>query len=372
MLIYSLYTILSFIFIGIAFGFGGCFVILSISKGSSSPNYVLIKRTMACAYMSMGMFLTIELLASPYVSIIALSRIVTLVVASFHAFFITYILINLINFNNSILNKRIHYEIFPLLTLSLLGFGALLTKNTLFFDIVYCLYVAYYLSICIRYSLLFFVNYKYCTKRINSGTSEEVDYNRLKKSVVFFMLALIIGFIALLSSLFVQPVIKIIATIVFICFYSYLGIVFINYPYSLRKAKLVSEADDPVVKPSEPDLQRIPHNSIVQLDNQLKDWVNNKEFIKTGITIEQLADELNTNRTYLSFYINKYQLKTFKEWINYLRIEEAQKLLLEYPDLPISEIGMMVGYTDKSNFGRQFSKLMKTTPQVWRNQNMQA
>lgn len=106
--------------------------------------------------------------------------------------------------------------------------------------------------------------------------------------------------------------------------------------------------------------------SFQDLEAAIEEWLKQKKYLQPGITIEQMAFQLSTNRTYLSGYINNTKQQTFRTWINGLRIEEAKQLLLEQPTLMVSEIGKRVGFTDKSNFGRQFSKLTSFTPQAWR------
>jgi len=64
--------------------------------------------------------------------------------------------------------------------------------------------------------------------------------------------------------------------------------------------------------------------------------------------------------------MNLHRKMTFKEWINHLRIEEAKNLLQNHPEMPVSQIGTMVGLPDKSNFGRQFTRLTGKSPQAWR------
>ena len=376
MLIVSLYTVLNFIFIGIAFGFGACFVFLSAPNSKSQNNYADSRKAMAIAYMSMGCILIMELFARPYIDSVSLIRLVTLILGSSQAFLFTYALTNLINVRSSIM-KATYIEVLPIIILSVLGFISLFIPRHLFMDIIYCLFVAYYLSMLIRYILLFVINYKYFKQQTVTDLSGKKTSN-LQWVVSFLIAVPLLGALAVISSLLSRSVINVISTSIFICFYTYFAIRFINYSYVFKEEKNTRTSTEGALMLQTPELPvmdaesaRIPYDSILQLERQLSEWVDNKEYLKTGITIEQLASTLNTNRTYLSFYINKYQLRTFKEWINYLRIQEAQYLLLKYPDLSVSEVGVKVGYTDKSNFGKQFSKLMNITPQAWRRQNQE-
>ena len=47
-------------------------------------------------------------------------------------------------------------------------------------------------------------------------------------------------------------------------------------------------------------------------------------------------------------------------------IEEAKKMLIENMDFPINIIGELAGFSDRSNFHRQFVKSTGCSPKHWR------
>lgn len=58
-------------------------------------------------------------------------------------------------------------------------------------------------------------------------------------------------------------------------------------------------------------------------------------FLKSDLTIETLADVLNTNRSYLSVSINRFCDKGFSVWLNNFRIQHAEQLMRENLQLPL-------------------------------------
>ena len=56
----------------------------------------------------------------------------------------------------------------------------------------------------------------------------------------------------------------------------------------------------------------------------------------------------------------------FRTWRTNLRIEEAKTLLLENKDASINIIAEASGFSDKSNFHRQFVKIVGCSPKEWR------
>ena len=103
-----------------------------------------------------------------------------------------------------------------------------------------------------------------------------------------------------------------------------------------------------------------------QIEKAIQNWEQEKLFINSGISMEIVASQLSTNRSYLSQYINRVKNKTFNEWINGLRIDEAKRIMTENEEMTIEEIGEKVGYTDKSYFSKCFVKYAGMTPTKWK------
>ena len=55
----------------------------------------------------------------------------------------------------------------------------------------------------------------------------------------------------------------------------------------------------------------------------------------------------------------------FNAFINRLRVQEAQRLMSEQPELSLREIAEQVGYTEQSNFTRYFKQWSGRTPGEW-------
>ncbi len=79
-----------------------------------------------------------------------------------------------------------------------------------------------------------------------------------------------------------------------------------------------------------------------------------------------MSQYLKIGRTTLSTFINNEEGMNFNMWINTLRIEESKKILIEFPDYNLAQIAEMVGYSESSNFSRQFKQVAKVSPSVWR------
>lgn len=171
----------------------------------------------------------------------------------------------------------------------------------------------------------------------------------------------------LTSLLFLMVLFEIICMIT----YSLMGIKYLEYLYTFQfvPANITEKQGDNPISSNTKKEGSINSLSYAELERALNKWLEDKNFMNPGVTMEDMAVEFGTNRTYLSTYINNEKGMNFCVWINYLRVEEAKKLILEQPDLSIMEISERVGYLTQSHFGKQFLKLTGQTPLVWRQTN---
>ncbi len=88
--------------------------------------------------------------------------------------------------------------------------------------------------------------------------------------------------------------------------------------------------------------------------------VDEQLYLQPDLQLNGLATLLCTNRTYISDAIRKEKGMTFYEFINDLRIQHAQKLMKEYPEMAIYEIYTQSGYSNYPTFRRNFVRFTKS------------
>ena len=101
-------------------------------------------------------------------------------------------------------------------------------------------------------------------------------------------------------------------------------------------------------------------------EKALKVWVARKRYCEYDKSREEIASELNTTKEALHQYFITKKGMDFMTWRTGLRIEEAKRMLIENKDFSINIIGEMCGFSDRSNFHRQFVKLVGCSPRQWR------
>jgi len=85
-----------------------------------------------------------------------------------------------------------------------------------------------------------------------------------------------------------------------------------------------------------------------------------------NFTIDELAEVSHLSVSALERRFKKYLNKTPKQFINEVRLENAQKLLVE-TNIPISQVSDAVGFSDHSYFSKQFRSFFDELPSDFRN-----
>jgi AraC family transcriptional regulator, melibiose operon regulatory protein len=83
------------------------------------------------------------------------------------------------------------------------------------------------------------------------------------------------------------------------------------------------------------------------------------------ISVEEMAKKCSMSYSYFSRFFKKIMRKTFKEYLNYVRITEAEKLLLN-SDLNITEVALNTGFTNTSYFIKQFKRYKNISPKQFK------
>ncbi len=98
-------------------------------------------------------------------------------------------------------------------------------------------------------------------------------------------------------------------------------------------------------------------------------WVSENGYERPLPTVTDIAADIGVPEPQLNRFIRSWYDKGVLSWRKELRIEEAKRLLLSLPDVPVSEIGRLVGIEDKSNFRKQFTELVRMSPRAWREEH---
>lgn len=88
---------------------------------------------------------------------------------------------------------------------------------------------------------------------------------------------------------------------------------------------------------------------------------------QNDLTIERLAERLDTNRTYISRAINQQAGKAFSSYVNSYRIDEAVRRLSDVDDdTPLKALAQMLGYNHLQTFYTSFQSAIGMPPSKYR------
>ena len=90
-----------------------------------------------------------------------------------------------------------------------------------------------------------------------------------------------------------------------------------------------------------------------------------RPYLNSELTVQDVCEELHTNRTYISELMSENFKMSFRDYIGLLRISEAKRLLREGPSRTIEDIAADAGFSSSSQFVKKFKEITGTTPRAW-------
>lgn len=102
------------------------------------------------------------------------------------------------------------------------------------------------------------------------------------------------------------------------------------------------------------------------LCNSLMDYFEReKPYLNPNVKIVDIADNLDTNKAYLSRIINSYFKKNFSQFINWYRIRDAMDQFVRNPGIDIGTMADMSGFQSMTTFNTAFTRYTGMTPGEW-------
>ena len=146
--------------------------------------------------------------------------------------------------------------------------------------------------------------------------------------------------------------------------------------YSFMLVRTGERKSDHILMPVQEEQARIPKRKEEpvliaetvkrRLDLSLEEWVSQKRYCEYGRSREEIALDLDVTREDLNAYFAAVVGMDFNTWRSGLRINEARRLLLEDRMLPVNLVAELSGFSDRSNFHRQFVRHTGCSPKHWR------
>lgn len=110
----------------------------------------------------------------------------------------------------------------------------------------------------------------------------------------------------------------------------------------------------------------IEQNKIEELRARLiKYFEEEKPYLRSNLTINEVSLNLYTNKTYLSRVINESMNKNFNQLLNNYRIDEAKRLFFQNQNISMEDLCVKSGFGSMASFTIAFRIYAGTSPSDW-------
>ena len=349
------------------------FFFVPLPKDEGLRNYKISLRLFSLSYAALTVYCLIKLHYKPQ-----LLSIPFLVAAPSQAVLLTLSHINLVN-PRRVTKARAIKNLIPLIVFILLevvqytvaGHVEMRNYHTLlFWDNGYTLgeltdvllreawFIVYFATV-IYYGIAYFREEKEY-KVLAGNYSSENEIVNMPVARASFICALCVGVTTIFITLSLNEYMCTVLNYMIMAFYIVMALLYLQYP------KMFLEISAFVFENS-PKLESVQEQTVDSEWTEIRESIIAEGLYKQkGVTVEDVARRFTKNRTYISNLVNANEKENFNTFINKLRIAEAERLVKENPDMTFAEIAENVGYTEQSNFTRQFRQVAGISPSQFR------
>ena len=141
-----------------------------------------------------------------------------------------------------------------------------------------------------------------------------------------------------------------------------------------RKNKAVADEqvdDQPLVR----DTAQLPANEVDAKTAELMERIcqlmdEEKLYLNSDLKLQNVAERLGTNSTYVSECINSVRGQSYSQFVNTYRINHAQELLRQQSDMKTAAVASASGFSTEVSFFRNFKAVTGMTPREWLTKNV--
>ncbi len=303
------------------------------------------------------------------------SALMMLINVAFSTTTIAFSLINLLSYRYVDFSKLL-ISIFAMAIVSIGLIEIFFKGETDILNITLIASIVLFAALCIYYIIIFDKWYKHSILMLEKYYDEDEEH-KLKWVKFCFILAMLTEMVVIVYLLFFRDFM-----FIYIGFYILFLLYFAgNFISFLGSHKLlldafghyaISQAGKSTRKRKNPRKRKkeVPairqEESFDKIREALSAWAEQKKYREYDKSREEIAAEIGTTKEMLNLYFTQEMGKDFRTWRTELRIEDAKQILLENKKVSTNIVGEMVGFSDRSNFHRQFTKIVGCSPKHWR------
>ncbi|MCM1177533.1 MAG: helix-turn-helix domain-containing protein [Clostridium sp.] len=349
-------------------------MLIKVPQTEYSKKLANTKNTIAISFLVCGLMMAFSLYKYPLVwNYERFSSLTMLVAAAFSSMAMSYSMINLLD-DKTISGNRFTMNIFLLTAASIALLESFLSENSVY-PAIFGICIALFVIQSIYYIVLFDKAYKKSGKMLEAYYDDEEEH-KIRWIRFCYIIAMLTDMFLLVYMVLPNGFMKIYIAwyVLFMLYFTGNFISFIGSHklildafahrtlsgQDLFPAKRKARKDNP-----EKDRKKI-EKEFEALDRHIAQWVESKKYREYDKSREEIAEELRTSNEILQLYFSQRIGQDFRSWRTELRINDAKKILLDNREISINLAGEMCGFSDRSNFHRQFVKLVGCSPKKWR------
>lgn len=134
---------------------------------------------------------------------------------------------------------------------------------------------------------------------------------------------------------------------------------FVSIPQTSDETSDAKNGNDNVAATKPTDKNGISEESPIA--QRIRKWIDEEGYLQPGLTLNDIADKIGTNRTYVSRFINTSYQCTFFEFIAELRVKKIKNILREDPDKELEYLSNTCGFSSSSHMSSTFKKITGET-----------
>lgn len=220
---------------------------------------------------------------------------------------------------------------------------------------------AYIVIFIVNFRTIYFRNFKILANYYSEDMLRMVNW--INKSIFLMVIFSLMSIFVMFQGMIANLVFQIYAIVLNV----YIVTTFINYGFKFGEIEKAYQdwrlSQSKMTTNHQEDNCSMADNLI---ESKLKLWVAAKKYLAVQFTIETVAQEIGTNRNYLSRFINENYHVNFSEWVALLRIAEAKRLMICDKNVRLENIAYQSGFSSASYFSKVFSRLVGCSPAQWR------
>lgn len=340
----------------------------------ANSKMAIVVSFLICAFM---MFFSISRYRSPEVTDFAFfSMLIIYIVVYFSTSVISYSMISLLKVEKHPKERLFVPGTLISIVIAFMLLDSYLGQNNIYFFVMCVISIVVYTITTIIYIVHFDRAYKHSLKELeeyyDDDEGDKIKWVRFCYVISMLTNCFVIVYIVLYFLLPFKMQVAQIYTLWYLLYMLYFTSNFLSF---LGSHKLVLDAFAHGVLsgkalPSMPKRKKeekvnLPRE-FAKLEKSIDEWVAAGKFREYDKTRDEVAKEMNTSKEVLHHYFASVKNIDFRTWRTQLRIENAKTMLLEEKNLSTHIIAEKCGFSDRSNFHRQFTKIVGCSPKEWR------